>query len=179
MASQKSVPINPAESAPPSNSANAPPTSEPPKTSSQHTTFRHAHEVVELFKSIKSGELLLEAEPWNKFQLQPGEYQEIERLVLTDKDTLLKDFVKHKVRYDFDRDRDELIVRKPSRLHERFILLVRRDINAQFRLLATSATKPVRDIIYCVNDKSCADIFFPTSADGDVSNASYKPSKNS
>lgn len=106
--------------------------------SSPRATFRQANRVVALFKNIKSGQLQVESQPWKKFQLQPGEYDEIERLVLADTDTSLWGFIEDKIRYDFDCDRNQLIIQMPTRLHERFLTLVKQDIDAQLKLLATS-----------------------------------------
>ncbi|KAF2118101.1 hypothetical protein BDV96DRAFT_569234 [Lophiotrema nucula] len=156
----------------PSSFVNAPPASNKEKPSSSRATFRQANRVVALFKDIKSGQY--ELQPWTKFQLQPGEYDEIERLVLNDTDTSLWGFINNKIRYDFDGDRNQLILRMPTAIHERFVTLVKQDIDAQLKSLATSTTleESVTHFAQRVCNLGSADIKFPN-------DTSQKPPQNS
>jgi len=142
-------------------------------------TFLVANQIVALFKKIKSGYVGEdESQPWKKFQLkQPEEYGEIERLLLADTDDSLWGFVDDKIRYDFDADRNQVVVRMPTPLHERFVVYVRDDYKDQFRFFASSTTleESVARFAQYLLDMGSTDISFPPRTDSD----SLQKSKNS
>jgi len=140
-------------------------------------TFPGANQIVALFKEIKSG-YVRESQPWKKFQLeQPEEYGEIERLLLADTDDSLWGFVDDKIRYDFDADRNQVVVRIPTPLHKLFQEKVKQYIKDQFRSFASSTTldESVAHFAQRLRDTGSADIFFPPRRDSDT----LQKSKNS
>jgi len=140
-------------------------------------TFLVANQIVALFKEIKSG-YVGESQPWKKFQLkQPEEYGEIERLLLADTDDSLWGFVDDKIRYDFDADRNQVVVRMPTNLHKMFLKGVEISISFQLRSFASSTTleESIAYFTQCILNTGCADIFFPPRTDSDT----LQKSKNS
>jgi len=155
----------------------------PPGTdekASPSSTFPGAKQIVALFKEIKSGHVG-ESQPWKKFQLEPKEYGEIERLLLADTDASLWGFVDDKIRYDFDADRNQVVVRMPTPLHELFLEYVKRSIEDQLRSFASSTTleESVIHFAQCLRNGGSPDIFFPPRTDSGTYNTSKKSSKNS
>ena len=102
------------------------------------TAFPQARQVLALFRELKAGHPEARREPWKKFQLAPGEWNEIRRLLRNDTDKSLRAFVKDKIRYDYDGYRNQLVFRMPSQLHERFITDVKKDIDRQLSVLGKS-----------------------------------------
>jgi len=140
-------------------------------------TFPGANQIVALFKEIKSG-YVSESQPWKKFQLkQPEEYGEIERLLLADTDDSLWGFVDDKIRYDFDADRNQVVVRMPTPLHNIFLVYVRDHYKDQLRSFASSTTLEgsVARFAQYLLDIGFSDISFPPRTDSD----SLQKSKNS
>jgi len=142
-------------------------------------TFLVANQIVALFKEIKSG-YVGESQPWKKFQLeQPEEYGEIERLLLADPDDSLWGFVDDKIRYDFDADRNQVVVRMPTPLHELFLKYFELSIKCQLFSFISSTTlhKSVVYFAQCIQSTGSYDIFFPPRTDCDSD--TLQKSKNS
>ena len=135
-------------------------------------TFPVANQIVALFKKIKSGYVGEdESQPWKKFQLkQPEEYGEIERLLLADTDDSLWGFVDDKIRYDFDADRNQVVVRMPTSLHELFLQYVELSIIGQLLWFAFSTTphEAIIQFAQCLLSTRHPDIFFPPRPDSDT-----------
>jgi hypothetical protein len=86
-------------------------------------------------------------QPWHAIRLQPGSYEEVQKLV--EADEALSIYVNNKVRYDYWPRSRKLVLRMPTRLHESFIGSVARDIDHQLRLIASRngpSAKFARDI---------------------------------
>ncbi|KAF2806326.1 uncharacterized protein BDZ99DRAFT_573887 [Mytilinidion resinicola] len=87
------------------------------------------HQVIALFEEIRAGRHI-KRHPWTEFQLAEGEYDEIERRL--ERSELLG-YVKDKIRYDYDRESDRLVVRMPTAVHELFIARVEDAIFSQLK----------------------------------------------
>ncbi|KAL5406973.1 hypothetical protein PMIN04_011852 [Paraphaeosphaeria minitans] len=111
---------------PPSSFANHPLT--PPPTDEKQ--FAQVHRVIALFEEIRTGKHI-KRHPWTEFQLAEGDYDEIERQL--ERDEVLSGYVKDKIRYDYSRESDRLVVRMPTAVHERFIARVEDAIFSQLK----------------------------------------------
>ncbi|KAF2181492.1 hypothetical protein K469DRAFT_691976 [Zopfia rhizophila CBS 207.26] len=119
---------------PPSSFINPPLT--PPPTDKK--PFAQARRVIALFKDIQAGKNTKQ-DPWAEFQLVPGDYDEIERLLSHDK--ALSGFVKDKLRHDHDRENHRLVVRMPTGVHELFIDGVEDTIRSQLKAIRSGSGK--------------------------------------
>jgi len=150
------------------------------EVSPPRSTFPGANQIVALFKEIKSG-YVGESQPWKKFQLeQPEEYGEIERLLLANPDDSLWGFVDDKIRYDFDADRNQVVVRMPTPQYNIFLKRFKQSIDGQLRSFASSTTldESIVHFAQCLRNNGTLDIFFPPRTESDTYNTSRK-SKNS
>ncbi|KAF2788691.1 hypothetical protein K505DRAFT_366255 [Melanomma pulvis-pyrius CBS 109.77] len=104
-----------------------PPLTPPP---TDEKTFTQAPRVIALFKDIEAGKSVKQP-PWTVLQLARGEYDEIERRL--EQDELLCGYVKDKIRYDYDGNKNRLVVRMPTAVHELFIARVEDTIFSQLK----------------------------------------------
>lgn len=122
---------------PPSSFINDPLT--PPSTNEKH--FPGALSVLALFRKIKAGRHADEPS-WVRFQLVPGEYEEIERVLKAD--AQLGGFVEDKIRYDYDEVRHRVFVRMPSSTHKVFLEQVKDAIWSQLKAIRGGTGKTAR-----------------------------------
>lgn len=108
----------------------------PPLTNEKR--FPGALRVLALFRQIKAGRHADEL-TWASFQLVPGEYEEIERVLKLDED--LGGFVDDKIHYDYDEERHRVFVRMPTETHEHFLEQVKDAIWSQVKALRDGTGK--------------------------------------
>ncbi|KAH8714047.1 hypothetical protein GQ44DRAFT_752139 [Phaeosphaeriaceae sp. PMI808] len=68
---------------------------------------------------------------WTEFQLAEGDYDEIERQL--ERDEVLSGYVKDKIRYDYSRESDRLVVCMPTAVHKLFIARVEDAVFSQLK----------------------------------------------
>ncbi|KAK4981952.1 hypothetical protein LTR66_009577 [Elasticomyces elasticus] len=137
------VPLKPSYTIPPTSYVNPPLT--PPSTSDISSS--QVARVLRLFRSRQDGRPITE-EPWTQIQLAPGEYEDIERRMKEDE--LFHAYVENKIRYDYDAHTRRITIRMPTALHERFAILVGKDIVRQLETIGVGLGKAAefaRDIL--------------------------------
>ncbi|CAI6342366.1 unnamed protein product [Periconia digitata] len=125
------------DTTPPTSFAEQPLT--PPPTDEKQ--FAHAHRVISLFREIRAGRHI-ERGPWTEFWLVKGEYDEIQRLLQKDED--LWGYVKDKIRHDYNAEKDFLVVRMPTSVHELFVDGVEDAIRSQLKVVRSGSGPEAR-----------------------------------
>ncbi|KAJ9634095.1 hypothetical protein H2199_009126 [Coniosporium tulheliwenetii] len=162
-----SVPALPAK---PSSSSKPESDTTPP--SSFKKAFPQVERLVRLFKSRRDGRPVLEG-PWTRIQLAVSEYEELERRLRRDEG--LGGYVEDKVRYDYIPRSGQLILRMPSKLHDRFIGGVAEDIRAQLEEISNgSADSAAAEFARKVKDMRTGRVIL-LSDDPDVRPSRHEP----
>ncbi|CAI6336750.1 unnamed protein product [Periconia digitata] len=97
-----------------------------------------AKAVLAQFKQRYAGESADE-DPWKEYQLDAGDYDEIERRLQLDENLLA--FVENKIRYDYNAETYRLAIRMPTSVHELFIGYVERSIDRQLSAISNGSSK--------------------------------------
>ncbi|KAF2787057.1 hypothetical protein K505DRAFT_288605 [Melanomma pulvis-pyrius CBS 109.77] len=131
--------------------------------------FDTALRVIELFRQIQAGRnpdqgTLVE------FQLGQAGYDALESAL--EQDHVLSGYVKDKIRYDYDGDKGQLVVRMPTGVHEVFIDRVEDEIRSQLKAIR-SGTGRKAQFAQKVQPARSTEIRFPTSASS--SKSKYEP----
>ncbi|KAF1346434.1 hypothetical protein EJ07DRAFT_185554 [Lizonia empirigonia] len=142
---------------PPSSFAEPPLT--PPPTDEK--PFAQAPRVIALFHEIRAGKHS-NRDPWTEFSLVPGEYDKLQRLLEREEELL--GFVEDKIRYDYDAERDWLVVRMPTAVHELFIARVEDAVLSQLKSIRKGSDNAAA-FAQKVNPARSTEIHFPV-ADG-------------
>ncbi|KAK5141709.1 hypothetical protein LTR04_002502 [Oleoguttula sp. CCFEE 6159] len=120
------------------------PSQEPSREASESVS-----KLLRTFRSLKAG-IRTGQPPWDKHRLLREEYKELwERL---DEDGDLRAWIDDKLRYDYDRDAQHLIIRMPARIHEKLIALVVERLKAQLAAIASTNVK-LREIINKIEEE--------------------------
>ncbi|KAL2349889.1 hypothetical protein BJ546DRAFT_579660 [Cryomyces antarcticus] len=130
--------------------------------------------LLRIFRDLKDGTWTEQA-PWDKHRLLREEHTELWQRLNLDEDEDLRAWVKHKLspycdsaprltalfiwlttilpsnRYDYDYDTEHLIIRMPTRLHDKFIVRVVARLRAQLATL-TSANSDIRETVSRVSE---------------------------
>ncbi|TKA54920.1 hypothetical protein B0A49_13521 [Cryomyces minteri] len=106
--------------------------------------------LLQIFRDLKDGTWTEQAS-WDKHRLLREERTELWQRLNLDKDEDLRAWVKHKLRYDYDDDTEHLIIRMPTRLHDKFIVRVVARLRAQLATL-TSANPDIRETVSRVSE---------------------------
>ncbi|ORY12467.1 hypothetical protein BCR34DRAFT_563855 [Clohesyomyces aquaticus] len=131
-----------------------PPLTPPP---TDERAYTQASRVIALFKDIEVGKPVTQP-PWTEFQLVRGEYDEIERQL--DQDKLLCGYVKDKIRYDYNGDKNQLFVRMPTAVHELFIARVEDTIFSQLKSICEGSSNAAA-FAQKVQPARSTEIYFP------------------
>ncbi|KAK4996010.1 hypothetical protein LTR66_004285 [Elasticomyces elasticus] len=111
---------------PPSSFVNPPLT--PPPT--KEKAFVQVARVLQLFRDRKAGRPT-RRDPWTRFQLASGEYDDIQRQI--ERDESLHGYIEDKIRYDYDPGSLQLVIRMPTAVHELFVDGVEDAIRSQLK----------------------------------------------
>ncbi|KAF9730248.1 hypothetical protein PMIN01_12181 [Paraphaeosphaeria minitans] len=143
----------------------------PPTPPPTEKPYVQAHRVVALILRNEAGELRVQ-EPLTEFQLAPGEFAEIERLL--GQNETLQGYTKDKIRYDYVSETHRLVVRMPTAVHELFIARIEDAIPNQL--------KPIRDgsdnaaaFARMLYPARSTEIFFPDDNDPATTKAKREP----
>ncbi|KAK4981164.1 hypothetical protein LTR66_001493 [Elasticomyces elasticus] len=128
MSTSQGSPEDQRRTTPPSSFVDPPLT--PPPT--EEKAFIQAARVLQLFQARKAGRPVGRV-PWTRFQLVPGEYDEIRTQI--ERNESLHGYIRNKIRYDYDARSLQLIVRMPTAVHELFVAGVEDAILSQLKAI--------------------------------------------
>ena len=100
-------------------SANLPPS--PPLSPPKRASLSAVDQLIGTLKLHRRGKLNTSCD-WLAFSLSRSEYQQFEGRL--QKEPVLRDWYREKVRYDWDSEEERLVLRMPTALHERFTACV-------------------------------------------------------
>ncbi|KAL9103920.1 MAG: hypothetical protein Q9163_001068 [Psora crenata] len=123
----------------------------PPPTDSRPT--KRVLEILEFISQRKRGRAVLKS-PWHKVKLHHAEYHQL--LTLLEKEESLWVFVETKLRYDYNSLTETLVLRMPTRLHEKFLANVVLEIESKlraFRAVESRSGAFAQKIKYCGSER--------------------------
>ncbi|KAL5116038.1 hypothetical protein ACEQ8H_006049 [Pleosporales sp. CAS-2024a] len=154
------------QATPPSSFADTPLT--PPPTDKKSSA--QAQQVVAFFRDREAGKDI--NQDWIAFRVAPEEYAEIERLLSCDE--ALSGYVENKIRYDYDLENHQLVVRMPTRLHEFFLDGVEYAIRRRLETIR-SGTGDAARFAGKVRTARSTEIFFPVENGSPDAKSKYEP----
>ncbi|EOA82634.1 hypothetical protein ACJQWK_04790 [Exserohilum turcicum] len=154
-------------STPPSSFVNIPLT--PPPTNEKPDT--QADRVITLFREIQAGKHSNQ-DPWTEIQLKPGDIDKLERLLKQNEE--LQGFVKDKIRYDYDAEKHQLVIRMPTAVHELFIARIEDSVLSQLKIIREGSDDAAA-FAQKVNAARSTEIRFPATDDSSGNRSKHEP----
>jgi hypothetical protein len=161
-------PREPTQKITPPSSFAEPPLTPPP---TDEKPFAQAPRVIALFHDIRAGKHS-NRDPWKEFSLVPGEYDKLQRLLEQDEELL--GFVKNKIRYDYDAERDWFVVRMPTAVHELFIARVEDSVVSQLKSIRKGSDNAAA-FAQKVDSARSTEIRFPVAGDSSGKRSKHEP----
>lgn len=116
---------------------------------------KQVQDVLRALRLRRQGSKWVPPSAWPRYPLTNSEYDQVRR-ILRDEEPDLDGYIQDKLRCDYFRSDQYLVIRMPSVLHEIFTSVVAADITAQLRAIAASASPSAelaKDIIDCRSSK--------------------------